>query len=530
MSYISSAITKNDQVIVWERDKDDKRIEVYYDAPYYFYIDDPDGDHLTIYNTKVTKLVFDTGREFYTTRRSVSEMGVRLWESDIPADLRVISNEYYGQPSPKMHITFLDIENDYNTDQGYASIKNPYAPINAISMFHTHRNELVAMSVPPPGQNWTEKQLYDRCNEIEPFPAEYTTTIRLFKTEYEMLLAFLDDIEDSDILVGWNSQRFDIPYIGKRILHTLGEKHFKRLSFNNAPPPEWKDMTDNHQQIYEVLDISGRISFDYLELYRKYEVEERHSYKLAAIEEEVGLNLPKLEYEGTLHGLYHNDFGYFVRYNIRDSEILRGFELVLGYVDVACQMYHLSGASPKHVQGTLKLAEYAIVNYCHKELNRVVPNITRPDIDRQIDGALVLWPQVGLHEFLGSIDINSLYPSAIRSINMSPETIVGQFLEFEDAQIAISEGSDKMISMQVEQRSSTPDQLETIIETKTAAEWKEILIDNKWAISGYGTVFDQKTPGIIPTILTNWFATRKQYQAELRAKRKELETLLSKYK
>lgn len=526
MSYISS-ITKGDLVLVWERDEEGNRVEQIYDAPFYFYVDDPAGDYRTIYDTPVTKLVFKNSREYYNTRKNVQEMGLKMWESDIPADLRVISRHYYGQPSPKMNITFLDIENDYNEVQGYASIKNPYAPINAISLFHVHRNELMALSVPPPGQEWTEQELYDACNAIVPFSTEYKTIIKIFKTEREMLQFFIDDIHDSDILAGWNSERFDIPYIAKRLGISLGDVAFKRLSFPNAHAPQWREATDKHQQTYEVLELSGRISFDYLELYRKYEVEEKASYKLAAIEEEVELNLPKLEYPGTLHGLYHGDFAYFVRYNIRDSEILRGFELTLGYVDVACQMYHLSGASPKHVQGTLKLAEYAITNYCHRELDRVVPNVTRPDIDRQIEGALVLWPQVGLHRYFGSIDINSLYPSAIRSLNMSPETIIGQFIETERAQEAIARNdSDVFLSLQYE---AWRNDGETIIDTKTASEWREILLKNRWAVSGYGTVFDQNTDGIIPTILTNWFATRKQYQAELRDKKSQMKALLAKY-
>lgn len=115
MSYISAMMDrKNDAVIVWERDKDGTRIEQVYDAPYYFYVDDPDGRYTTIYDTKVSKLVFKGGREFYGTRKNLHEEGeIRMWESDIPPTIRVLSNHYYGVPAPKINVTFLDIEVDY---------------------------------------------------------------------------------------------------------------------------------------------------------------------------------------------------------------------------------------------------------------------------------------------------------------------------------------------------------------------------------------------------------------------------------
>ena len=163
-------------------------------------------------------------------------------------------------------------------------------------------------------------------------------------------------------------------------------------------------------QTFLKLELSGRILADYMVLYKKYEASEKPSYKLATISEDVLVDdeteeplLPKLEYEGSLFDLYQKDFAYFVRYNIRDSEILHGFERKLAYVELANQMYHLSCGLFVHVPGTLKLAELAIVNYCHHELKRVVNDVTEPEIDKMIEGALVLLPQIGMHDMLGSI-------------------------------------------------------------------------------------------------------------------------------
>lgn len=107
---------RRDAVVVWERDKDGDRIEQIYDAPYYFYRDDPNGRYKTIFDTKVSKVESKAGREHYAKRKELNDKNIRLWESDISPEIRVLSNHYYGVPAPKLNITHLDIEVDYRTE------------------------------------------------------------------------------------------------------------------------------------------------------------------------------------------------------------------------------------------------------------------------------------------------------------------------------------------------------------------------------------------------------------------------------
>ena len=509
MSYIS-AIIKNDDVVVWERDEHGKRVEQFYRAPYYFYVDDPEGDHTTIYGNKVSKLEFGDAKKFYKVRKELESDGVEMWESDVGADIRVISQQYYGKPAPKLHVTFLDIEVDYDMNLGFAGTKNPYAPINAMSLFHEHQKRMVVLAIPPKdGKEWTPENLRAECDKICPVPTDYTTDYYLFDNERDLLWKFIEEVEDSDLLCGWNSDFFDFPYIAKRMEIALGNKSLRKLSFPGAEMPRFTEIeVMNNIQIK--LETSGRLLADYMQLYKKYEMGGQPSYKLEYISNVVLVDkktkeptLPKLAYEGTLADLYVKDFAFFIRYNIRDCEILHGFEERLGYVELANQMYHLSGALFQHVGGTLKLAELAIVNYCWHDLKKVVNNSKMPDIDKSIDGAYVLLPQIGLHEWIGSIDINSLYPSSIRSINISPETLRGQFTACKKAAIAIAERHNISLTLELEDG--------TVME-KTVEEWRIWLKERKWAVSGYGTVFDQASEGMIPAILREWYATRKKYQ------------------
>lgn len=552
MSYIS-AVTNKDTVIVWERNDMGERVVRDYSAPYYFYYDDNNGPYKTIYDTPVSKITFDTLSEFRAGKKQFERDGIRTWESDFTPELRVLSNAYFGVPAPKMHVTFLDIEVDYDPNIGFSSAENPYAPINAVALYHRWLKEHVILIVPPePG--WTEDSIaeaVDKACPTAPVPKDANVRYVLCTDERELLLNLLVELEDSDLMSGWNSDLFDVPYIAQRILRVLDNeqidlstitdltnpakprlayvnnpnehisqagrfKYLKKLDFATYGMPSFRIVTaaTNGKLIGHTVDLIGRIHVDYMSLIKKFEPGERQSYKLATVSEQVLVDektgeplLPKLEYEGSLATLYRDNFPFFVRYNLRDTEILEGFETKLGYVELANQLCHLSTGLYSYVNGTLKLAELALVNYCHHTLKRVVNNNTAPEIDRAIDGALVLYPQVGLHEFVGSVDINSLYPSAIRSINISPETIRGQFLGCSRDSLEISKSSSRPLTLILEDGDKTEI-------TKTAAEWREIFLENKWAVSGYGTVFDQSTPGFIPSLLAEWYAMRKEYQAK----------------
>ncbi len=545
MSYISAIVPKDhdDLVRVWERDSNGDRITKEYDAPYYFYVDDVNGTYKTIYGNPVKKIDCSNNRKlFYKLRNEHQENRVGVWETDIGPELRVLSNQYYEIPAPKLHVTHLDIENDYNIEQGYSGPKNPYAPINAISLFHEHTNTMVSLSVPPDDSiEWTAALLKQACEDIVPLSTNYETIFKVCRDERELLEEFLLEIDDSDLLNGWNSQTFDFPFIGKRIEIALGAHRLQDLCFRGADKPYYTDEETEFSklvrkknplaeaQTYIKLNIGGRILADYMILYKKYEVSEKSSYKLSSISDDVLVDnngdpiLPKLEYSGGLHDLYRKDFAYFVRYNIRDSEILHGFEQRLHYIELANNMYHMSCGLFQHVGGTLKLADLAITNYCHHVLKKVVNNTKEPTDSRKIEGALVLLPQVGMHEMIGSIDVASLYPSSIRSLNISGEMIRGQFVEEERAWIEISNNSETELTLVLEKTGE-----ELIAE---AGDWREFLKHQKWAISGFGTVFDQSGgQGIIPAILTDWFARRKEYQAKKKEADKKLADLVRKYK
>lgn len=491
MSYISAWRMK-DQVYVWERTDSGKRILKKYSAPFDFYTEDDNGTETSIYGPKLSLVEYNDWTEFQEAKKWAAARDMLLYESDIGPELKILSRNYYEKAPPKLHITFFDIEVDYDPEVGFSSVQNPYAPVSAIALHHYWSNESIVLVVPP--KNWDPSTFDETLRDL--------SKVVFCKNEKELLRKFLDIIEDSDVLSGWNSDMFDIPYMCKRIEITLGKDAMKRMNFPEANVvPRFRDV-ELFGRISTTADLTGRMKADYMELFKKYEQEKRASYKLESISEEIMPELAKLHYDGSLANLYNNNFNHFVRYNIRDTEVLKGFEDKLGYVNLANVMYHSSTGLMNHVFGTIRLADLAIVNYCHYVKNVKVPD-WKPKDDGSIKGALVLYPQIGLHKRTGSVDITSLYPSAIRSANISPETLIGQFAAKQSAWQKLYDMTDDILLFEYE---------DGTMEERTAVDWREFLLGKRWAVSGYGTVFNQNFQGVVPALLTEWFALRKQHQ------------------
>lgn len=569
-----------DSIFVWERHPDGRRL-VTYPAPWNCYVEDENGVHETLTGQRASFFEFETRFELMTAVKAATNRGRKVFEGDIPPDLKILSEHYYEAEVPKLNVCYLDIEVDYKTNSyershmvtarlkgsadefevaigkvrdasdketyelkeprsgewvqadmseymyqgptGFSSIDNPYAPINAIALSTDWDNKTYVIAIPPP--TWgTNERKWDQMLSKE---FDGLGEIILVRNEKELLVLFLSLIQDADALVGWNSEFFDFPYIMRRVEIILGKRGLRQLSFPQAKLPKLREVEFQGRKNW-TAQYGGRILMDYMQLFKKFEMANRASYKLEVITEEIMPDLAKLHYDGTLEQLYRKDFNHFIRYNLRDTECLMGFEAVKGYIGVANMMYHMSTGRYKDVAGTLRLADCSIINYCHYVLHKIVPN--GPEVaevldgdaeDEKAQGALVLEPKAGMHDWIGSIDITSLYPSAIRSLNASPETLRGQFNEAIQAFEHIQKRSDVKLTFQHEQTGK--------YEVKTAAEWREWLIGQRFAISGYGTVFDQNVGGVIPTILSEWFDKRKQYQGMKKKASSELDALIAKY-
>lgn len=525
MSYISAEMTKyRDKVTIWERTADNQRRSFTVKAPYYFYTinEDNEGQFKDIHGNSLDRHDFEKYKDFKIMRDQFSAMGLQMYEADILPHYKLLSELYHGEAVNELTLTFYDIEVDYSPSRGFAGPDSPYAPISSVALHHYHSGVSKVFVVPPESEKDKTKNSTDLDKDIQ----ESGVQITICEDEKQLLKLLISEFEESDIICGWNSYYYDDPYVYIRAKKVLGNSWANRLSFPDAREPYLYDKEikkSNYTMYKKTVKLGGRVSLDYLDVFKNFEAENRQSYSLESVSEDVLPELAKLDHgDISLYELYNYHFNEFVRYNIRDTEVLKGFEDKLKYIKLAIDMSHESTGLIPDVLGTVKLAECSIINYCHYDLDVKVPN--KSDIIEntgKYKGALVLPPQAGEHEWIASVDIASLYPSGIRTVNISPETLVGQFEDtYEDYNRLIKEDCKENVTLVYEDGN---------YETKPAKDWNDYLIKNKWAVSGYGTVFDQNNTGIIPTVLANWFKDRKRHKKQRDKALEELDKNKSKY-
>ena len=522
MSYVDARWDREtDIVTVVERDPKKGRIFQEYPARYLFYYPDQKGKYTSIYGDQLARVTCKNWKEF--TKEQKIHSGQKLFESDINPVFRCLEDNYLGKDAPKLNVAFFDIEVDFDPERGYASPEDAFMPITAIAVYLQWMETMVCFAVPP--KTLTMEQAEEQVKE---FP----NTI-LFDNEGDMLEAFLNIIEDADVLSGWNSEGFDIPYTVNRVTKTLSKDDTRRFCLLGQFPKRRE--YEKYGKAAVTYDLIGRVHVDSLELYRKYTYEERHSYRLDAIAE-YELGQRKTQYEGTLDQLYNNDFRKFIEYNINDCKLLDDLDKKLKFIDLANTVAHENTVLIQTTMGAVAVTEQAIINEAHHK-GLIVPSRPRMDDrgDNQAAGAYVAYPKKGLHDWIGSMDINSLYPSAIRALNMGPETIIGQLRQDytkDEIEAKMAKGSSfaaawegKFGSNEYEFVMSKDISNDIIVDWEngttdvlSGAQLHDVMFDSNqpWMLSANGTIFTYEKEGVIPGLLKRWYTERQDMQAKLR--------------
>ncbi len=520
MSYVDALFDRDkDRIHIVERINGVRKYQEY-PANYIFYYEDPRGKFRSIFDTPVSRFSSRNNKEFRKEMRM--HTGKNLFESDINPVFRCLAENFLGADAPKLHTAFFDIETDFDPVRGFSSTEEAFNKITAITVYLDWLDQLVTLAIPPKSMSMAT------ANEIA---AEFDNTF-MFEKEADLLNTFLDLIDDADVLSGWNSEGYDIPYTVNRVTQVLSKDDTRRFCLWGQLPKARTFERFGKESL--TFDLVGRVHMDYMQLYRKYTYEERHSYSLDAIGEYEELG-SKTTYEGTLDQLYNQNFRTFIEYNRQDVVLVNKIDKKLKFLDLANTIAHENTVLLPTTTGAVAVTEQAIINEAHAR-GMVVPNRKSYDDDNtQAAGAYVAYPKKGLHQDIGSIDINSLYPSAIRALNMGPETIVGQLRPTATDALIVErmarnggkfaqawEGLFATLEYTavMEQNRGfelTVDWQDGTSTTMSAAEfWPIIFNSNKpWIMSANGTIFTYDKEGIIPGLLARWYAERKEMQATL---------------
>ena len=304
----------------------------------------------------------------------------------------------------KIKLVTLDIE--VKSEQGFPDVESAAEEILLISIQDYSTKQIITWGLGP-FKNKQENVLY-----------------KSFRTEYELLNDFINwwmiESNTPEVITGWNSKLYDIPYMCRRIERILGEKLMKRMS-------PWGLVTEDKTVImgreHITYDIGGVSQLDYLDLYKKFTYKAQESYRLDYIAS-VELGQKKLDHSefDTFKDFYTNGWQKFVEYNIIDVELVDRLESKMKLIELALTMAYEAKVNYEDVFYQVRMWDTIIYNYL-KRRNIVIPPKNRSDKNDKYAGAYVKEPKPGKYDWVVSFDLNSLYPHLIMQYNISPETI-----------------------------------------------------------------------------------------------------------
>jgi len=391
-------------------------------------------------------------------------------------------NEYFPGDvdyDPKL-ISTVNIDIEVAADQGFPNIQTADKEITAITM--------------KKDQTYVVLGCGDfNVDKLDPNIQQHVKYIKC-KDEAELLIRFLDVWRSKgfspDLVTGWNIETFDIPYIVNRIKRVLGEAMAKKLSPWELLEERTITVAGRDHQTYVPVGIS---TLDYLQLYKKFSFTMQESYRLDHIAN-IELGERKMDYSeyDSLFGLYKNDFQKFIEYNIKDVDLVGKLDEKLKFIEQVFAIAYDGKVNYQDAFTSVRMWDVIIHNYLLSQ-RIVIPHNKVGTKERQIIGAFVKDPKVGMHKWVVSFDLNSLYPHLIMQYNISPETYVGHI-----SAINGDDGVAKILGGYLNEPSV-----------------RNQMISQNVTVAASGCMFDKDYQGFLPKLMQKMYDDRVVYKKRM---------------
>jgi DNA polymerase elongation subunit (family B) len=386
-------------------------------------------------------------------------------------------NDYYVGDidyDPKL-ISKLNIDIEVAADQGFPDPKTADKEITAITI---KKDNLYLVLGCGEFTTSEENVKYFKCNN-----------------EHDLLIKFLDIWRSKayapDVVTGWNIEGFDIPYLVNRIRRVLGHNMAKKLSpWEIIEEREVSIGTREPQIIYNLVGIAV---LDYMQMYKKFSFTNQESYRLDHIAN-VELGERKMDYSeyDSLFGLYKNDFQKFIEYNIKDVDLVDRLDEKLKLMEQIFAIAYDGKVNYQDAFTSVRMWDIIIHNYLLSQ-RIVVPQLKVGEKDGQIIGAYVKDPKEGMHKWVVSFDLNSLYPHIIMQYNISPETYVGHI-----SAINGEDGVTKILNGYLNEPSV-----------------RNQLLSENLTCAGSGCMFDKDYQGFLPKLMEKMYDDRVVFKKKM---------------
>ncbi len=479
----------------------------------YAYVLDPNGDQVTIDGLKCKKTY------------SWSDTAVKakmIFEHDVPETIRYLIDTYGDSDTLSIQPVTMYFDIEVAKEGSYSTPDEATNTITSIA-FYTESTGYVCLLLDKTSKNTTKREVVVHPTK----ESNINVTVVTYSTERDLLFAFIKAYRklNPSILTGWNIDYYDVPYLYNRLINVLGMDYAKQLSpINKVKTREF----DNRN----VIEIAGVTSLDYLMLYKKFTYSEQPNYKLNTIAT-IELGRGKIEYDGNLDTLYQTNLEKFVEYNVIDVELIRSMDLKLDYINVARGICHKGHVPYSDIVFTSRYLDGAALTYCRR--NNLVASSTRAEGgDGQAEGAYVMDPVPGLYKWVYDLDLTSLYPMNIITLNISPETKFGKVLDWNesewidssDRKYRIKVFKDDTVVGKFQQDFGVP---KNELFAANKQELRDIISQYNLSIASNGVLYTLDKIGLIPAILSTWFDDRDNFKNLRKEHEKIGDTVLAAY-
>ncbi len=339
------------------------------------------------------------------------------------------------------------------------------------------------------------------------------------RTEQELLGKFIENFRriDPDILIGYNSDFFDIPYLYYRICNVLGKEfadHLSPLEGEIDEPISSKKYSQYYFSKDQSVRIKGVESLDYMKLHRKYSWKDEPSWKLDAIGEKYA-SVNKIEYEGNLDQLFETDIHKFIEYNFRDVEILKLLDEKLQYIALTKNLSHKGKHNYEDIYYNSVTQDGAISAYLLSQ-GIVPPNKEmNPANKKGYAGGYLFCPKAGLYKYMFDEDLTSLYPSIIMSLNIGKETLLARIVDADDRNNRL--GLNDLKEMDPNKEILVENFVKNTQKMQPVSKVIETIEKFNLAVSANGCMFRTDKESALSTILAKWFNERVEYKNKMKA-------------
>jgi DNA polymerase elongation subunit (family B) len=401
-------------------------------------------------------------------------------------------------PSVTHREVFFDIEIEMGGALTPEYIKQAPKPVTSIAWWDKQLDEWKIVIVDK--EEKLEHTIDKQGREVIPVSRETDLLDRFIR--------YMEEIQP-DILIGYNSDYFDIPYLYYRIKNTMGDRTVKRLSPINV-------IEERHWDEDMPIRIAGVTSLDYMRLHKKYSFKDEPSFKLDALGEKY-VGQKKIEYEGSLDRLFEEDKEKFIEYNFVDVLILKKLDEKFKYIDLTKNLAHKGKVSYEEVYQSSRIHDGAISSWLISQ-GIVPPN---KDLDpltkKNYAGGYLFCPKTGIYNYMFDEDLTSLYPSIIMSLNIGKETYVGRVLDLfddrnnrlglNDLEAMVAKDPEATIPLENLQRKQQNMPIKDIVDK---------IKNHNLAVTANGVMFRTDKKSALSVILDTWFDERVKYKKAMK--------------